>query len=62
MDPSVVHLTVEILSGIAMIHLSFPIPEGLDMADILEKSEFFIEDGEEFSIARYKESDLLPIV
>ena len=44
------------------MHLSFSIPEGFDIAEILEKREFFIEDGEEFSIARYKESNLFPIV
>ena len=41
------------------MHLFSLIPDGLDIAEILEKGDFFIEDGEEFSIARYRESDLL---
>ena len=32
------------------------------MTDIIEKREFFMEDKEEFSIARYKESDLFSTV
>jgi hypothetical protein len=36
-------------------------PDGFDMAEILENREFFIEDGEYLSIARIKNPICFPL-